>query len=283
MKKRLILVLAVFESLFISQAFSQKLKQIDFYGIASKDAEKNMLSMTGDIFFAQLKELEYNISDKRTENFSDDFFYGSADFSSSDKPETAYFYAVISKIDATDWEMYLILKTYGKEAKTAKKSYNSYYKILMESKTSLRGIVEELADNSEEKKSAEEKIGEITLENLAGSWNDGKYLNKIVIMRGGRGFVIFKNGASMNISVKIEKDENVSQTVKILQTSGNNASYFPEIDRQKALELAMNAEPISWTFRLEEKNVLSGTVETLVQNESGKIERRQVPSKWTRN
>lgn len=283
MKKRFILVLAVFQSLFIAQAFSQKLKQIDFYGIASKDAEKNMLSMTGDIFFAQLKELEYNITDRRSENFSDDFFYGTADFSASEKTETGCFYAVISKIDSTNWEMTLVLKIYGEEAKTAQKTYNSYYKILMESKTSLRGIVENLARNSDEKKSEEEKINTITLENLAGSWNDGKYLNKIVIMRGGRGFVIFKNGASMNISVKIEQEENGFQTIKILQTSGANASYFPEIDRQKALELAMDSEPISWTFKMTEPNVLSGTVETLVQNETGKIERKPVPSKWTKN
>lgn len=284
MKKRLILVLSVFQTLFVFQVFSQNLRQIDFYGIASKDTEENMLSMTGDIFFAQLKELEYNISDKRTENFSEDFFSGRTDFSSSEKPETAYFYAVISKIDSADWEMKLVLKTYGSdEAKTATKNYNSYYKILMESKTSLRGIVETLAKNSDEKKSEETKIGRITLENLAGNWSGGKYLNKIVIMRGGRGFVIFKNGASMNISVKIESGENGLQTVKILQTSGNNASYFPGIDRQKALELAMNAEPISWTFKMEEKNILSGTIETLVQDESGAIGRKSVPSEWTKN
>lgn len=240
--------------------------------------------MTGDIFFAQLKELEYNISDKRTETFSEIFFNGRTDFSSSEKPETAYFYAVISKIDANDWEMKLVLKTYGsEEAKTATKNFNSYYKILMESKTSLRGIVENLARKTDETKQEEAKIGRITLENLAGSWNGGKYLNKIVIMRGGRGFVIFKNGASMNISVKIEDEENGNQTVKILQTSGNNASYFPEIDRQKALELAMNAEPISWTFKMKEKNILSGTAETLVQNESGTIERKPILSEWTKN
>ena len=88
---------------------------------------------------------------------------------------------------------------------------------------------------------------------------------------------------SMNISVKIEQEENGFQTIKILQTNGANASYFPEIDRQKALELAMDSEPISWTFKMTEPNVLSGTVETLVQNETGKIERKPVPSKWTKN
>lgn len=284
MKKNLILIIAFFQSLFIQEAFCQKLSQIDFYGIASKDTERNMLSMTEDIFLAQLKELEYNIEDKRKSSFSEDFFSGAADFSASDIPETGYFYAVISKISQNDWEMRLTLKIHGyEEPKNAVSNYNSYYKILMDSKVSLRGIVENLAKNYSGENSPEKKIGRISFESLAGSWNDGKYLNKIVIMRGGRGFVIFKNGAPMNISVKINDEPDGTQSIKISQTSGNNASYFPEIDRQKALENAMQAEPVVWNFKMESSDVLSGTIETLVQNENGRIERKELPSKWTKN
>lgn len=284
MKKNLILIIAFFQSLFIPEAFCQKFSQIDFYGIASKDTEKNMLSMTEDIFLAQLKELEYNIEDKRKSSFSEDFFSGAADFSASDIPETGYFYAVISKISQNDWEMRLTLKIHGyEEPKTAVSNYNSYYKILMDSKVSLRGIVENLAKNYSGENSPEKKIGRISFESLAGSWNDGKYLNKIVIMRGGRGFVIFKNGAPMNISVKINDEPDGTQSIKISQTSGNNASYFPEIDRQKALENAMQAEPVVWNFKMESPDVLSGTIETLVQTENGRIERKELPSKWTKN
>lgn len=156
MKRRLIPALAVFQILLISNAFPKSLAQIDFYGIASKDTEKNMLSMTEDIFFAQLKELEYTINDRRSENFSEDFFSGNADFSQSEKPDTGIFYAVISKIDAAEWKMELVLKTQGhKEPETENKIYNSYYKILMESKTSLRGIVENLAKTSGEENKTE--------------------------------------------------------------------------------------------------------------------------------
>lgn len=284
MKKNLILIIAFFQSLFIPEAFCQKFSQIDFYGIASKDTEKNMLSMTEDIFLAQLKELEYNIEDKRKSSFSEDFFSGAADFSASDIPETGYFYAVISKISQNDWEMRLTLKIHGyEEPKTAVSNYNSYYKILMDSKVSLRGIVENLAKNYSGENSPEKEIGRISFESLAGSWNDGKYLNKIVIMRGGRGFVIFKNGAPMNISVKINDEPDGTQSIKISQTSGNNASYFPEIERQKALENAMQAEPVVWNFKMESPNILSGTIETLVQTENGRIERKELPSKWTKN
>lgn len=284
MKKNLILLIAFLQSLFVSEAFSQKLSQIDFYGIASKDTEKNMLSMTEDIFLAQLKELEYNIADKRKSSFSEDFFSGTADFSASDVPETGCFYAVISKISQNDWEMKLILKIHGcEEPKTSVSNYNSYYKILMDSKVSLRGIVENLAKNYSAEDSSEKKISRISFESLAGSWNDGKYLNKIVIMRGGRGFVIFKNGAPMNISVKINDEPDGTQTIEISQTSGNNASYFPEIDRPKALETAMQAAPVVWKFKMEAPDILSGTIETLVQNENGRIERKELPSRWTKN
>ena len=167
MKKNLILLIAFLQSLFVSEAFSQKLSQIDFYGIASKDTERNMLSMTEDIFLAQLKELEYNIADKRKSSFSEDFFSGTADFSASDVPETGCFYAVISKISQNDWEMKLILKIHGcEEPKTSVSSYNSYYKILMDSKVSLRGIVENLAKNYGAEDSAEKKSAEFHLKAL---------------------------------------------------------------------------------------------------------------------
>lgn len=73
--------------------------------------------------------------------------------------------------------MELVLKTQGhKEPETENKIYNSYYKILMESKTSLRGIVENLAKTSgEENKTENNGAGSFSLENLAGNWSDGKF------------------------------------------------------------------------------------------------------------
>ena len=43
-----------------------------------------------------------------------------------------------------------------------------------------------------------EPYTEATLETLAGTWTGEALVDKVIILRGGNGFVIFKNGASMN-------------------------------------------------------------------------------------
>lgn len=279
MKKKLFFLF--FCTILPFSIFCEAITQIDFYGIASKDAEKNMLLMTEDVFFAQLKELKFNILDKRYDNFSDDFFNNLADFSSSSSPETRYFYATILKLESGKWEVNFYLNQYNSNKQESdKKIYDSYYKILMESKINLQAIVENLAEK--QNKTGEEKTlnEDFTLESLAGSWNGGKDINKIILMRGGRGFVIFKNGASMNISLKIKTDENGLKKIEAVQTSLPNASFFPEIDRKKALENAANEKPILWNLDFKNQNLLSGTVETLIQNEAGEVIRKELPAEW---
>lgn len=244
-----------------------------------------MLSMTEDLFLAQLKELSYTIVDKRYENFSLDYFSASTDFSASNKQGIAIIYMVISKLESGKWQMQTnLLENNSKNPKTTTQDYDSYYKILMESKTSLSKNLSELLSDSSSKiattnSSVSENKPSLTLDDLAGSWDGGKYINKVIIMRGGRGFVIFKNGASMNIFVKIETSD-ANQIVSVVQTSGNNASYFPEIERQKALEVAMNANPISWNFRAYGTTTLKGTVKTLTADANGNISEGTLPSEW---
>lgn len=281
MKAKTFFIAAILYPLFVHSVFAENLKQIDFYGVASKDTEKNMLSMTEDLFFAQLKELNYTIEDKRYENFSTDYFSNTCDFSASNKHGTAAVFAVITKLDSGKWEMKINFLEYNNSApRTMAQVYDSYYKILMESKNSLTSTLTELMSTSSVKTNVlSDSPEEITLEDLAGSWNGGKYINKIIIMRGGRGFVIFKNGASMNISVKIEKNEGI-QNINIVQTSGNNASYFPEIERKKALEAAMSANPIFWNLKPVNKNTLTGTENTLTEDSAGNIKESSVSVTW---
>ena len=95
---------------------------------------------------------------------------------------------------------------------------------------------------------------------LSGTWGGEDSIDKIVIMRGGRGFVIFKNGASMNISVEIKANNDIV----ITQSGKANASFFTEIPRDLALKEAVNADPIKWTLSLDDENTLTGTKSTLI-------------------
>lgn len=266
-------------SLTAIPATAENLKQIDYYGIASKDAEKNMLSMTENLFFTQLQEQNLNVSDKRYGSFSSDFFTSSVFF--IEKNSTDSFYAVITKLENEKWELKLNLRnsTTGK-TNSITKEYDSYYKILMESKNSINIILNELINRDSAASVPAEKKSEnsgISLESLSGSWTGDQYMAKIVLMKVGRGFVVYKNGATMNISVKIQKDDN---SILIEQTSGNNASYFPEIERKTALEIAIDAKPVSWIFTSYDGINLYGKKRTLAQESDGTIAEKELNTVW---
>ena len=93
-----------------------------------------------------------------------------------------------------------------------------------------------------------------------GTWTGENYIDKVVILRGGRGFVIFNNGASMNISVEI----NSRKQVVVTQKGRSNASFFPNLPRNLALNAALSADPIIWKFSIVDSNTLSGFKTTLV-------------------
>ena len=72
----------------------------------------------------------------------------------------------------------------------------------------------------------------MTLDTLAGTWTGDTLIDKIVILRGGKGFVIFKNGASMNIVISIN-----GSSVTVIQKGRSNASFYPELSRELAPQI----------------------------------------------
>ncbi len=121
----------------------------------------------------------------------------------------------------------------------------------------------------------------ISTDFLAGTWFGEKNINKIVLMRSGRGFVIYNNGASMNINIKIEAKNEIN-TIIITQQGSQNASFFPELPRNVALLAAKNAKPIQWTLILKDNNTLTGTKQTLsISNDNNAIP-SVVDVTWTR-
>ena len=105
---------------------------------------------------------------------------------------------------------------------------------------------------------------------LSGIWSGEPFTDKIVILRGGRDFIIFKNGATMNISVSAEENSEHGSLIKIRQIGKPNASFYPELPREIALSVAPNASPIEWNFTMNDENALSGTKTTLLQGRKSK-------------
>lgn len=242
---------------------------IDFYGIVSQDIDINMAKMTSDLYYTQLSEINtFSVSDKR----SDILLNKAPDKNTFDSNKLA-FYISITKDKASDrWtSVYHVYDKNEESEKTKSNQYDSFYKILMESKNTLkdnlRNIIENddyitLNHNSSQTDSTKNIQAAVinSTESLSGTWNGEENITKIVILRGGRGFIIFKNGASMNVAISISNNSEIT----ITQIGKSNASFFPELQRNIALTAALSADPIKWTLILKDENTLCGIKNTLL-------------------
>lgn len=258
---------------FTSAVFSAT--RVDFYKTVSASQNTNMISMTTDLFYNQMQSLDgYTVTDKRETSYS----------SSTESSSVISFYAEIQESNEGSWICTLnaIKNSNGKNVSETKK-YASYYKILLDAKSSLENLLASLDDSNSfpqnEDKGKNFENTSLSIEKLAGTWTGEPLVDKIVLLKGGRGFVIFKNGASMNISVTVS-----GNNVLIKQTGKSNASYFPEIPRNVALQNAGSAEPVEWTMTLTSQNTLSGKKSTLVSDESSStgVSRGEISVVWNR-
>lgn len=220
-----------------------------------------MISMTEDMFIKQLSEYSKNIFNKVS-------YKNNIIQILNEQNQNIICYIEINKQKNQEgkWISKIHIKEPNNTLNTIEKEFDSYYKILMESKY----VIPEIFNFNEEKKDiTPSKIAKETVstESIAGTWNGEESINKIVIMRGGRGFIIFKNGASMNIIVSTKIIDN-NTYINIKQNGSSNASYFPELPRKTALEIAPNAKPIEWNLILKNDSTLEGSKNTISLNDN---------------
>ena len=285
-----LIYLQIFLFIFSAGLFAQSYN-IDYYGIVAQSLDNNMAKMTSDLYYTQLSEISnFTVYDKRTTPSRT----STPDFSSL-STDNLIFYAEIEKDSQEDkWSVIFSVVDKGKNQQYSKsKTYDSFYKILMESKNELRATIKELVEENPELRKIDSNIGDskgapgsssksgtkITVksyEDLSGTWKGEKNIDKVVLLRGGRGFVIFDNGASMNVTVAIENNGN---SITIQQKGNTNASYFTELPRSIALDAAISAPPIKWTMSLMDNSTMEGIKTTLIpDNSSFKV--GSIPVQW---
>lgn len=265
---------------------------VAFCGIVSRDAEGSMVKMTEDLYYTQLLGIDgVEVVDRRKSGFARAYLDdGEPNFSLVE--ESRIFYALINREGDDKWNCSLCLADAdggaGAEVKVRRvdKTYGSYYKILMENKDALQTSFKALLNGGEivasdgtsppsgEGTGISSPIGGtgagstsgtvMNTDALAGTWIGEDGVEKAVILRGGRGFIIFRNGATMNIKVENENDN-----VVITQAGRSNASFFPELPRDVALNAAGHAEPIVWYLAFDGDSMLRGEKRTLVPEGKG--------------
>ncbi|MCR4823182.1 MAG: hypothetical protein K5873_09970 [Treponema sp.] len=264
---------------------------VDYYGVVSASSDTNMLKMAQDVFFTQLKSIDgVTVDDKRP-----DLSRASPSIPQFAMTNAkAFFYAEISdsKNDAgqTVWNCRFnaVTREDGLTHSTSE-NYESYYKILVGAKNAIEKVLSDIKAPVPEFKGANKNnITEdfntgIDIESLAGTWAGEPFADKIIILRGGRGFVIFKNGATMNIKISVKQStiEGKNTNLEIRQVGKSNASFFPELPREEALACAAKANPITWNFTLTSADTLEGIKNTVIQTNDG-TRNGSVNSSWTR-
>ena len=264
---------------------------VDYYGVVSASSDTNMLKMAQDVFFTQLKSIDgISVDDKRP-----DISKASAVLPQFAPSHTKVaFYAEITdkkgEAGQTVWNCRFNAVTQADGiTHSTTENYESYYKILVGAKSAIEKVLSDLKAPAPEFISANKaniaadfNTG-VDIESLAGTWSGEPFADKIIILRGGRGFVIFKNGATMNIKISVKKATVSGKTtsLEISQVGKSNASFFPELPREQALACAATASPITWNFALTSADTLEGVKHTVISTNSG-TEQGTVNSSWTR-
>lgn len=278
----------LFLTFLVSAGFSYaESLQVDYYGVVSSSSDTNMIKMAQDVFYTQLKSIDsLVVVDKRPDISKTLASLPNLDQSSS----KIAFYAEIDEetdlFNQTTWNCKFDAVT-PSDGITHSKSekFESYYKILVNAKSSIESLLNEfrkpdkIAPDADKQNIAANSLSNVDVESLAGTWTGEPNTDKIIILRGGRGFVIYKNGATMNIRITAGKGS--SNAIEVKQVGKSNASFFTELPRETALAYAPNAEPITWNFRITSQSSLEGTKSTLLPDGSGAKEGTE-PATWTK-
>ena len=272
LKHSLLLFMLCLPAAFLS---AQAKRALYVYASSSSSGDSAVIKMTEDLFFSQLASSDlFIVHDMRSTEYSAAELtrYGSAD--------SLFFYTQIYEKDG-QWflKLHLIDGATGKET-VLQNNYDGYYKILTEAKNSLTSLIKQF-NAGEAQKTEKQGTSSVTVEKLSGTWYGEDYIDKIIILRGGRGFVIFKNGASMNVSVSVS-----GNLLSAVQQGKPNASFFPELPREVALVNAPEAKPVRWELTVESESAMKGVKISLVAeyDNSGvvSVKEGRIPVRWHR-
>ncbi len=222
---------------------------IDFYATQSISDDSDMIKMTTNLFYTQMQSLSgYIIVDKRDTEYSETVAISSH----------ISFYAEIHEDEENNWICTLTaIKQNSNIAVSETKSYASYFKILTDAKNSLENLLNNIETGKQvsiQNRPETSQGSSQSLDSIAGTWGGEDFVEKVILMRSGRGFIIFNNGASMNVLISI-----TDKNIEITQTGKSNPSFYPNLPRDIAQKLASTADPLKWKLTLSNNTTLSGT------------------------
>lgn len=255
-------------SIFFSSAFFAQ-NRVGFFSAVSSSDDEATINLTEELYYSKASLIsDINVVDFRNRTFSKDNLQNYSEINYAFFPEI--------QEDGTGWMCtFHGINVNTKQEYSTQKRYDSYYKILMDAKNELESFFQAMhsPNSSGNSDSSSVSVASINLDMLSGTWQGESYIDKIVILRGGRGFVIYKNGASMNISVAVANGK-----LTATQIGSTNASFFPDVSKDLVLSMG-HTEPIVWNFVIKNPSTLEGTKYTL-QEVNASAEFTNIPVIW---
>ena len=94
-----------------------------------------------------------------------------------------------------------------------------------------------------------------TVDSLAGSWKGEKGLDRVMILRGGRGMAVFSSGVSVSLDFKIDNGY-----LLVTQKGSLQPRQFLNLPDEIARQAVQQTNPPQWRFLVSpDKKILSGT------------------------
>lgn len=207
-----------------------------------------------NLVFSFIKELKtYTIFDLRSQSVT-------ADFPNDPAIDYIFFGALEEVPEGIKLE--LILKGRKDQfTRIISKVYDNINKILLDSRLLVFNLfdfsvpLEQLARSLPQTEQNTE-FGYIdTVDSLAGSWKGEQGLDRVMILRGGRGMAVFSSGVSVSLDLKIDNGY-----LLVTQKGSLQPRQFLNLPDEIARQAVQKTNPPQWRFLVSpDKKILSGT------------------------
>ena len=184
--------------------------------------------------------------------------------------QTDYICTGSISLENSRYYLTLVMYVMPDNVKTAviTRNYDSYNRILLESRTVLKELIEAMNRTSTLTAAPSEQVNFIPVTNLdalSGSWRGEEGIEKVVILRGGKAVVFFSTGISMQLELSLSDGKLIAR-----QKGPNQVKYFVFLPAVVATKVAASAPPASWELSLtEDKQSLIGVHNTVEVSHNG--------------
>ena len=269
---------------------AQELPTVAAYSLTADDVGEHVWRTVNDLVFSFIRELRtYRIIDMRSEILP-------RDIRVPDGTDYIFYGYLLSQPDGIKLELVLKGGPYG-ITRQISRVYENSNRILLESRMLVRDLFDQsvslpdpdigpaagsgalsqsgsLSENATQDGPSGEALTATdrtlvpvsSLDSLAGSWRGESGIDKVMILRGGRGVAVLSSGVSISLEIFLSGNDLV-----VRQKGLASPRQFIDLPDPVARQAANIAPPLEWIFRVtRDQSALVGTKKTVIIRNDGK-------------